>query len=405
MGARDLSTISTPPPNRQPVDTILSSFSEEVIRDAVAYEVSRGGQVFFVNNRVGNIKEVAGMIQRLVPDVRVGIGHGQMDGKQLEEVMARFIDGSYDVLVATTIIESGIDISNANTIIINDAQHFGLSDLHQLRGRVGRSNKKAFCYLLAPPLHILPDESRKRLQAIEQFSDLGSGIQIAMRDLDIRGAGDLLGGEQSGFISELGFDMYQKILAEAVQELKDEQFEDLFHGDDAPRRYVREAVIETDFELLLPDDYVSDIPERIALYRELDDLDKEADLADFRARLEDRFGPIPRQAEDLIDTIRLRWLAEFLGMEKIVLKAGKLIAAFVPDENSPYYQGPVFARVLDYLKDHVKSTKMYQRNGGLRLSIEPVKSPHEALEHLERIAGIPAEQAAPDYTAEKQKTA
>lgn len=399
MGARDLSIISTPPPNRQPVDTVLAPFNEEVIRDAIAYEVARGGQVFFVNNRVGNIKEVAGMIQRLLPDVRVGIGHGQMDGKQLEDVMARFIDGSYDVLVATTIIESGIDISNANTIIINDAQHFGLSDLHQLRGRVGRSNKKAFCYLLAPPLHALPDESRKRLQAIEQFSDLGSGIQIAMRDLDIRGAGDLLGGEQSGFISELGFDMYQKILAEAVQELKDEQFEDLFHSDDAPRRFVREAAIETDFEMLLPDDYVSDIPERIALYRELDDLDKESDLAAFKMRLEDRFGPIPQEAEDLINTIRLRWLAEFLGMEKIVLKSGKLIAAFVADESSPYFQGPVFARVLDYLKSQPKTTKMYQRNGGLRMSIELVSSPNEALLHLESIAGIKAEQAAPEYTA------
>ena len=397
MGARDLSIISTPPPNRQPVDTVLAPFNEEVIRDAVSYEISRGGQVFFVNNRVGNIKEVAGMIQRLVPDVRVGIGHGQMEGKQLEEVMARFIDGSYDVLVATTIIESGIDISNANTIIINDAQHFGLSDLHQLRGRVGRSNKKAFCYLLAPPLHALPDESRKRLQAIEQFSDLGSGIQIAMRDLDIRGAGDLLGGEQSGFISELGFDMYQKILAEAVQELKDEQFEDLFHSDDAPRRFVREAAIETDFQLLLPDEYVSDIPERIALYRELDDLDKEADLAAFKARLEDRFGPIPQEAEDLIDTIRLRWLAEFLGMEKVVLKSGKMIAAFVSDEQSPYFQGLVFQRVLDYLKQFPRITKMYQRNGGLRMAIEEVDSPHAALEHLERMAGIKAEQAAPDY--------
>ena len=405
MGARDLSIISTPPPNRQPVDTVLAPFNEEVVRDAVAYEISRGGQVFFVNNRVGNIKEVAGMIQRLVPDVRVGIGHGQMDGKQLEEVMARFIDGSYDVLVATTIIESGIDISNANTIIINDAQHFGLSDLHQLRGRVGRSNKKAFCYLLAPPLHALPDESRKRLQAIEQFSDLGSGIQIAMRDLDIRGAGDLLGGEQSGFISELGFDMYQKILAEAVQELKDEQFEDLFHSEDAPRRFVREAAIETDFELLLPDDYVSDIPERIALYRELDDLDKEEHLAAFKARLEDRFGEIPEQASGLIDTIRLRWLAEFLGVEKVVLKSGKLIAAFVSDEESPYFQGPVFARVLDYLKVNPSRTKMYQRNGGLRLSIDDVTSPHQALELLEAIAGIRAEQAAPEYRAEKAEPA
>ena len=337
MGARDLSTIATPPPNRQPVETHLASFSEEVIRDAITYEISRGGQVYFVNNRVKNIQEVSGMITRLVPDARVGIGHGQMDGKQLEDVMARFIEGAFDVLVATTIIESGIDISNANTMIINDAHQFGLSDLHQLRGRVGRSNKKAFCYLLAPPISLLPDESRKRLQAIEQFSDLGSGIQIAMRDLDIRGAGDLLGGEQSGFISELGFEMYQKILSEAVQELKEESFAELFEEErKADQRYVSEAAIETDFALMIPDHYVNDIPERISLYRELDDLDHESELAAFKERLEDRFGPLPQETEDLIDTIRLRWLAEFLGMEKIVLKGGKLIAAFIANEDSAF---------------------------------------------------------------------
>lgn len=398
MGARDLSTIATPPPNRQPVETTLSPFNEEVVRDAVSYEISRGGQVYFVNNRVKNIQEVAGMIQRLVPDARVGIGHGQMDGKQLEDVMAKFIEGAFDVLVATTIIESGIDISNANTMIINDAHHFGLSDLHQLRGRVGRSNKKAFCYLLAPPLHALPDESRKRLQAIEQFSDLGSGIQIAMRDLDIRGAGDLLGGEQSGFISELGFDMYQKVLAEAVQELKNEQFAELFEEDrKSNRRFVQEAVLETDFNLLIPDHYVSDIPERISLYRELDDLDKEEDLAAFKVRLEDRFGPLPAETEDLIDTIRLRWLAEFLGMEKIVLKGGKMIAAFISNQESAFYQGPVFPRILDYLKHHARDAQMYQRNGGLRMSIANVNAPLEALRILEDIAGRPAAQAAPDF--------
>ena len=400
MGARDLSTIATPPPNRQPVETAISPFSEEVIRDAISYEVSRGGQVYFVNNRVKNIQEVAGMITRLVPEARVGIGHGQMDGKKLEDVMARFIEGSFDVLVATTIIESGIDISNANTIIINDAHQFGLSDLHQLRGRVGRSNKKAFCYLLAPPLSVLPDESRKRLQAIEQFSDLGSGIQIAMRDLDIRGAGDLLGGEQSGFISELGFDMYQKILSEAVQELKEESFKELFEEDrKADRRYVSEASIETDFTLLIPDHYVNDIPERIALYRELDDLDKEADLSGFKSRLEDRFGPLPQETEDLIDTIRLRWLAEFLGMEKVMLKSGKLIGAFISDQESAFFQEPTFNRILEYLKHHAKDAKMYQRNGGLRMSIEGVLSPLAALRVLEDIAGIKASEAAPDYKA------
>ena len=399
MGARDLSTIATPPPNRQPVETTLSPFNEEVIRDAISYELSRGGQVYFVNNRVKNIQEVAGMITRLVPDARIGIGHGQMDGKQLEDVMARFIDGAFDVLIATTIIESGIDISNANTMIINDAHQFGLSDLHQLRGRVGRSNKKAFCYLLSPPLSLLPDESRKRLQAIEQFSDLGSGIQIAMRDLDIRGAGDLLGGEQSGFISELGFDMYQKILAEAVQELKQESFAELFEEESkASQRYVTEAAIETDFQLMIPDHYVSDIPERISLYRELDDLDKASDLAEFKERLEDRFGPLPQETEDLIETIRLRWLAEHLGMEKIMLKGGKMIAAFISDEESPFFQGPTFARILNYLKHHARDTKMYQRNNALRMSIENITSPLAALRVLEDIAGLRAEEAAPDYT-------
>ena len=398
MGARDLSTIATPPPNRQPVETTIAPFQEEIIRDAISYEVSRGGQVYFVNNRVKNIQEVAGMITRLVPEARVGIGHGQMDGKQLEDVMARFIEGSFDVLVATTIIESGIDISNANTMIINDAHQFGLSDLHQLRGRVGRSNKKAFCYLLAPPMSVLPDESRKRLQAIEQFSDLGSGIQIAMRDLDIRGAGDLLGGEQSGFISELGFDMYQKILSEAVRELKEESFKELFEEDrKADRRYVSEASIETDFTLLIPDHYVNDIPERIALYRELDDLDKEADLSEFKARLEDRFGPLPQETEDLIDTIRLRWLAEFLGMEKIVLKSGKLIAAFISNQESAFYQEATFNRILEYLKHHARDTKMYQRNGGLRMSIEGIQTPLAALRVMEDIAGIQAAEAAPDF--------
>ena len=398
MGARDLSTIATPPPNRQPVETTLSPFNEEVIRDAVSYELSRGGQVYFVNNRVKNIQEVAGMISRLVPDARIGIGHGQMDGKQLEDVMARFIDGAFDVLIATTIIESGIDISNANTMLINDAHQFGLSDLHQLRGRVGRSNKKAFCYLLSPPLSLLPDESRKRLQAIEQFSDLGSGIQIAMRDLDIRGAGDLLGGEQSGFISELGFDMYQKILAEAVQELKQESFAELFEEENkASQRFVMEAAIETDFQLMIPDHYVSDIPERISLYRELDDLDKASDLVEFKERLEDRFGPLPRETEDLIETIRLRWLAEYLGMEKIMLKGGKMIAAFIADEDSPFFQGSTFARILNYLKHHARDTKMYQRNNALRMSIENITSPLTALRVLEDIAGLRAEEAAPDY--------
>jgi len=335
------------------------------------------------------------MIQRLVPDARIGIGHGQMEGKDLEVVMARFIDGAFDVLVATTIIESGIDISNANTILINEAHKFGLSDLHQLRGRVGRSNRKAFCYLMAPPLSALPAESRKRLQALEQFSDLGSGMQIAMRDLDIRGAGDLLGAEQSGFINDLGFDMYQRILAEAVKELKEEQFKDLMEAEQAESgQYVEETALETDLSLLIPDHYVSDIPERISLYRELDNLHNASELLGFRNRLEDRFGPLPDETEELLGTIRLRWVAQLLGMEKLVLKSGKLIAAFVSDEDSAYFQSATFARVLEYLKNHAKDASMYQRNGGLRLKIEKVETVLQALAIFEDIAGMTADEAA-----------
>ena len=394
MGARDLSIIKTPPPNRHPVETILTGFSEETVRDAIMYEVSRGGQAYFVHNRVSNIKEVAGMIQRLCPDVRIGIGHGQMDGKELENVMTTFIDGGYDVLLATTIIESGIDISNANTILINEAHKFGLSDLHQLRGRVGRSSRKAFCYLMAPPLSALPAESRKRLQALEQFSDLGSGVQIAMRDLDIRGAGDLLGAEQSGFISDIGFDMYQRILADAVKELKEEQFNELFEEERRTTgNYVEETVLETDLAMLIPDSYVSDIPERIALYRELDGLDSEHDLETFKEMLEDRFGPVPEETEELLQTIRLRWLSRILGMEKVILKSQTLIAAFVSDEQSPYFQGPMFARVLNYLKENTKSTSMYQRNGALRLKITGIQSVAHALGIFEDMAGMNASQA------------
>ena len=394
MGARDLSIIKTPPPNRHPVETILTGFSEETVRDAIMYEISRGGQAYFVHNRVGNIKEVAGMIQRLCPDVRIGIGHGQMEGKELENVMTTFIDGGYDVLIATTIIESGIDISNANTILINEAHKFGLSDLHQLRGRVGRSNRKAFCYLMAPPLSALPAESRKRLQALEQFSDLGSGVQIAMRDLDIRGAGDLLGAEQSGFISDIGFDMYQRILADAVKELKEEQFNELFEEERRTTgNYVEETVLETDLAMLIPDSYVSDIPERISLYRELDGIDSELELGTFKEMLEDRFGPVPEETNALLQTIRLRWLSRILGMEKVILKSQTLIAAFVSDEQSPYFQGPMFARVLNYLKENTKSTSMYQRNGALRLKITDVQSVAHVLGIFEDMAGMTASQA------------
>ncbi|MFT6211081.1 MAG: transcription-repair coupling factor (superfamily II helicase), partial [Bacteroidia bacterium] len=344
MGARDLSVINTPPPNRHPVITELHTFSEELIRDAVQYEVSRGGQVFFVNNRVQNIKEVAGMISRLCPDVRVCVGHGQMEPAMLEDTMMRFIEGEYDVLVATTIIESGLDISNANTIIINNANNFGLSDLHQMRGRVGRSNKKAFCYLLAPPTTMLSSEAKKRLKAIEEFSDLGSGFNIAMRDLDIRGAGNLLGAEQSGFISDIGIEMYHKILDEAVQELKESEFKELFK-DEPKREFVRECQVDTDLEILFPDTYVNSIAERLSLYRELDNLKTAPDLTAFEKRVIDRFGPIPDQGVQLLDTLRLRWVAKAIGLEKLILKHGKLVCYFVSNPESDFYQGSTFTEV------------------------------------------------------------
>jgi transcription-repair coupling factor (superfamily II helicase) len=379
MGARDLSIISTPPPNRHPVETVLSSFSEELIRDAIVYEITRGGQVYFIHNRVQNIKEVTGMIQRLVPDARVGIGHGQMTGEEIEDAMTNFMDGTYDVLVATTIVESGIDIPNANTIIINDAQNFGLSDLHQLRGRVGRSNKKAFAYLLAPPLHLLPNESRKRLEAIEQFSDLGSGMNIAMRDLDIRGAGDLLGGEQSGFITDIGFDMYHKILEEAMQELKAEEFQELYREElERTQDFVSETVLETDMALLIPDDYVSSISERIQLYRKLDETNDDEGLRQFRVEIQDRFGPIPQETEELLASIELRRMANTIGFEKLILKNGSMIGYFVADQQSPYYQSPKFTRVLEFLKHHHHLGKMYEKNSSLRMSFTKVLSIDDA---------------------------
>jgi transcription-repair coupling factor (superfamily II helicase) len=387
MNARDLSVLNTAPPNRFPVQTEIHAFNEELIRDAIIYETQRGGQVFFVHNRVQNIMEVTGMIQRLCPDVRVAIGHGQMEGSKLEAVMLDFMEGMYDVLVATSIIESGIDIGNANTIIVNNAHHFGMSDLHQLRGRVGRSNKKAFCYLLAPPYHHLTEEARKRLQAIEQFSDLGSGFNVAMRDLDIRGAGDLLGGEQSGFISDIGFDMYQKIIQEALQELKETEFKELFKEENAQRPFVQECAIETDLELVLPDNYVNDVTERIALYKELDDLETEEDLQKFQEHLIDRFGPIPKQTNDLMNTIRLRRLAKDIGFEKLVLKSETLIGTFVADQKSPYYQSDKFTRVLNFIQTQPRAAKMEERNNKLRLVFKPVTSVQDAIQKLNLILG------------------
>jgi transcription-repair coupling factor (superfamily II helicase) len=386
MAARDLSVINTPPPNRQPILTEVHSFNEELIRDAIMYEVKRNGQVFFINNRVENLKEIAGMITRLCPDVKVLTAHGQLKGDDLEDRMMSFIDGDYDVLVATTIIESGLDIPNANTIIINNANNFGLSDLHQMRGRVGRSNKKAFCYLLAPPIVALSNDARRRLQALEQFSDLGSGFQIAMKDLDIRGAGNLLGAEQSGFISEIGFEMYKKILDEAIQELKENEFKDLYHDEnESEYEFVKDTIIETDFELLIPDQYITNISERINLYKELDSIETEEALVAFENQLLDRFGKVPKQTKELIETIRLRWLAQEVGFEKLILKQGKFIGYFLTNEESPYYQSAAFTRVLNYVQKNQGTVALREKNKRLSLVFTNVKSIPSAIAAIEKL--------------------
>jgi transcription-repair coupling factor (superfamily II helicase) len=387
MGARDLSVISTPPPNRYPVQTELHPFNEEIIRDAISFEIQRGGQVFFVHNKVQNLPEVTGMIQRLVPDARVSYAHGQMEGNELEEKMLAFIEGETDVLVSTTIIEAGLDITNANTIIINNAHHFGLSDLHQMRGRVGRSNKKAFCYLICPPLHLLTPEARKRLSAIEQFSDLGSGFNIAMRDLDIRGAGNLLGGEQSGFINEIGFETYRKILDEAIQELKENEFRELFEHEkqDASGRglrFISDCQIDTDLEILIPDEYVSNITERLNLYKELDNLEKEEELEEFLKNLQDRFGPVPAPTLQLVDVIRLRTIAMDIGFEKLILKNNKLVGYFITKQDSPYYQSPAFTKVLQFVQENPRRCRMKEQNEKLTLAFDNVSSVRTAIETL-----------------------
>ena len=385
MGARDLSIINTPPPNRQPVLTEIISLNEETIRDAISYEVSRGGQVFFVNNRISNIQEIAGMIQRLCPGVRVGIGHGQMDGKVLEKNMLDFIKGAYDVLIATTIIESGIDISNANTIIINNAHNFGLSDLHQLRGRVGRSNKKAFCYLIAPKFSLLSSEARKRLEALVQFTDLGSGFNIAMKDLDIRGAGNMLGGEQSGFISEIGFEMYQKILNEAMKELRDDEFKELFNErtTDQMTTYSEDCIFETDYEVRIPDYYVNDVSERLSLYQELDRIESMEKLKEFEERMKDRFGTIPKEVKELFFSFELRWLAQKIGLERLVIKSEKLVGWFIADSNSPFYQTEVFTDLLKRIMNMGQGYRLIQKQDKLRLVIEPITNIREAYKKLD----------------------
>ncbi|MBO7051019.1 MAG: transcription-repair coupling factor [Bacteroidaceae bacterium] len=402
MGARDLSVIQTPPPNRYPIQTEVHVFSADIIREAVNFEMSRNGQLFIVSNRISSLPDLAQTVQREVPDARVAIGHGQMDPDELEKILTGFINYDYDVLVATSIIENGIDIPNANTIIVNQAQNFGLSDLHQMRGRVGRSNRKAFCYLLAPPLSALSDESRRRLQAIESFSDLGSGIQVALQDLDIRGAGNLLGAEQSGFIADLGYETYQKILKEAVRELKNDEFQDLFReqsagqggaGSDAgagatpvdASRFVDECTVETDLDLFFPDSFVPDGSERILLYRELDSMERETDIKRFQDRLQDRFGQIPKEAQELIRLVTLRRMGRELGIERIFLKAGRMSLFFVSNPDSPYYESEAFGAILAYAGQNPTTCRLREEGTKRSLLISDVPDVERAISILTAI--------------------
>lgn len=389
MGARDLSVIATPPPNRQPVTTELHVFNEVLLRDAVSYELKRGGQVYFVHNRVNELESIANTILRMVPDAKIGIAHGQMDGEKLEKVMMSFIEGHYDVLVSTNIIESGLDIPNANTIFINHANHFGLSDLHQMRGRVGRSNKKAFCFLLTPTLSALTSDARKRLSALEEFTDLGDGFKVAMRDLDIRGAGNLLGAEQSGFINDLGYELYHKILDEAVQELKEQEFRDLFEKDllETVDKLSVDCQIETDLQVLIPEKYVSSISERLSLYTKLDDIKDNQELETFQNTIKDRFGPIPPEVEDMIEIVRVRWVAESLGIEKIILKNNNLKLYFVSSENEKYYKSDIFGKILEYVKVNSRKCQLKEAKGKLILNVEKISSIHEMKVILSDIKG------------------
>lgn len=394
LGARDLSVISTPPPNRYPIQTELHTFNEEVITDAINFEMSRNGQVFLVNNRISNLPELKAMIQRRIPDCRIVIGHGQMEPAQLEQVILDFVNYDYDVLIATTIIESGIDIPNANTIIINQAHNFGLSDLHQMRGRVGRSNKKAFCYLLAPPLPSLTPEARRRLQAIENFSDLGSGIHIAMQDLDIRGAGNMLGAEQSGFIADLGYETYQKILTEAVRELKTDEFAELYadevmsDGKISGEQFVDECMVESDLELLLPANYVTGSSERMLLYRELDSLNLDKEVMAFRGRLEDRFGPIPPETEELLRIVPLKRLAARLGAEKVFLKAGRMTLFFVSNPDSPFFQSTAFGKVIAYMMAYTRRCELREPSGKRSMVIKSVENVETAVSVLQEMIAM-----------------
>jgi transcription-repair coupling factor (superfamily II helicase) len=395
MGARDLSIINTPPPNRQPIQTELHVYNEDLIREAIYFEAERNGQTFFIHNRVQNIREVAGIIQGLCPDLQVAFAHGKMEGDRLEETILDFIHHRYDVLVCTNIVESGVDIPNANTIIINNAHHFGLSDLHQLRGRVGRSNKKAFCYLLAPPVSTLTTDSRKRLQTLEQHSELGSGFQIAMRDLDIRGAGNLLGAEQSGFIAEIGFDMYHKILDESIRELKQTEFRELFREQlEEKQDFVSDCTLDTDQEILIPDQYVTNITERLSLYQQLDNLEDDTQLANFRQELTDRFGPIPPQTEALFSALRCRKLAIKIGFEKIMFKGGRARCYFIGNPDSVYFESEIFQQILRFIQTEVNHVRLKQVGKNFMLVLEQVAT----MQELEQLFGQMAAYVIPGFS-------
>ena len=379
MAARDLSVIATPPPNRYPIESEVVRFSETQIRDSILYELQRGGQVFFIHNRVENIIEIAGLVQRLVPDARIAIGHGQIQGRKLEQTLLSFMNGDYDILIATTIIENGLDVPNANTIFINNANHFGLSDLHQMRGRVGRSNKKAFCYFITPPYSAISTDAKKRMKTIEQFSAIGSGIQIAMKDLEIRGAGDLLGGEQSGFINEMGFDTYQKILQQAIEELKENEFKSLYKSDenDSVKTYVRDVQIDTDLEIFIPNDYVNIVKERLALYQELSSIKTNEELNAFEVNLKDRFGTLPLPAKELLESVRLKWVATQLGIERLILKKGSCLCYFLSDQNSDFFKSKYFSYLINQIQmtpdRMVLKEKITQSGPRLFLSIVKIK--------------------------------
>jgi transcription-repair coupling factor (superfamily II helicase) len=386
--------MNTPPPNRQPVHTEVLGFDEFVIRDAIYFETERGGQVYFVHNRVQSLPEMVTLLRNLCPDLEIGMAHGQMEGHKLEEALFNFIERKYDVLCCTNIVESGVDIPNANTIIINNAHHFGLSDLHQLRGRVGRSNKKAFCYLMAPSMLTLPNDSRKRLQTLEQFNELGSGFQIAMRDLDIRGAGNLLGGEQSGFVAEIGFEMYQKVLNEAIRELKTTDFKDVFSEEmERKKDFANDCTIDTDLEILIPDSYVESITERLSLYTQLDNIETEEELISFASEMADRFGPIPKQVEELFTTIRCRKIACELGFEKLILKSQQLRLYFVGDPESSYFESQTFNHILNYIQTGTNKARLKQVGKNFMLLVDKMKNMDEVKKFLDAVhSQIPVNQ-------------